>query len=422
MMNFRKQAFWIKDRLTGNKVRKHYLDIKNGINKPINEDDLNALLKHAIKNTGFYSELDNDSALTDFPVINKNTIKQNFDGFLAKNYKNKKLHVMSTSGSTGTPLKSYQDKRKRSRVIAEIIIFNKLAKQEFGEKFIFFRVWNDQNKKSLLVRKLQNIECINILKLNKDVFEDTLKTLEHKKPSSCLGYASTYEHLLNYVVKNDINTNFPKLKSIITGSEVMQIDLKKRFKQKFKCNVYDRYSNQENGIIAQTKDCSELFMVNHPSYLVEILKEDSDDLAVEGEVGRIVITDLFNYAMPFIRYDTGDLAIRVGNERFSKHIKSVQGRQVDVIYNTSGETLTPHTLNVYMWKFNKLNQYQFIQESKNEYTLKVSDPDNNYSDEDFIEHLKSIFGNDAKIHIEYVDNIPVLSSGKFKKTICNYKP
>src|SRR5690606_21640704 len=136
-----------------------------------------------------------------------------------------------------------------NRVIAELIFFNQLAKQELGRKFIFFRVWNAHNKKSLLIRLLQNIECINILKLNEDVFRETLKVLKYKKPSSCLGYASTYEHLLNYVIKHEINTNFPKLKSIITSSEVMQTDIKKSFKQQFKCEVYDRYSNQENGII-----------------------------------------------------------------------------------------------------------------------------------------------------------------------------
>lgn len=329
---------------------------------------------------------------------------------------------MSTSGSTGTPFRSYQNKEKRNRVIAELIYLNEKALLDLGEKFIYFRVWNENNRKTWLVRFIQNIECVNILRLNKTVFDDTLNILKNKKISSSLAYASTYEHLLSYVLKNNIEVDLPKLKSVITSSEVMPISIKQALKTTFDCNVYDRYSNQENGIIAQSEDCSDLFLINHPSYLVEILKEDSDDLAEDGEIGRIVITDLFNYSMPFIRYDTGDLAIKIGEERFSKYVRSVQGRQVDVIYDTSGEVLTPHTLSVYMWKFDKISQYQFIQESKNEYILKVSDSGNNYSDKDFIEHLKPIFGHDAKIYVEFVNSIPVLSSGKFKKTICNYTP
>ena len=422
MTNLRKHIFWLKDRVMGNNIKVHYDDIKNNMDNPIRTESLDKLLAHATQNCSFYSHLTVNAHLNDFPVINKNIIKENFDSILVGQYKTENLHTMSTSGSTGTPFKSYQNKEKRNRVIAELIYLNEKAQLDLGEKFIYFRVWNENNRKKWLVRFIQNIECVNILRLNKKVFDDTLNILKNKKVSSSLAYASTYEHLLSYVLKNNIEVDLPKFKSVITSSEVMPTSIKQALKTTFGCNVYDRYSNQENGIIAQSEDCSDLFLVNYPSYLIEILKEDSDDLAEDGEIGRIVITDLFNYSMPFIRYDTGDLAIKIGKERFSKYVRSIQGRQVDVIYDTSGEVLTPHTLSVYMWKFDKISQYQFIQESKNEYILKVSDSFNNYSDKNFIEHLKPIFGHDAKIYIEFVNNIPVLSSGKFKKTICNYTP
>lgn len=422
MLNWRKKIFWIKDSLLGGGVKSHYLDIKKNIDLSVNTDNLDKLLTHAVHNCSFYSSIAQSRHIEDFPVVNKNIIKDNFEQIIARGYDIKKLHAMSTSGSTGTPFKSYQNKEKRNRVIAELIFLNEKALLDLGEKFIYFRVWNENNRKTWLVRFIQNIVCVNILRLNKTVFDNTLNILKNKKVSSSLAYASTYEHLLSYVLKNNIEVDLPKLKSVITSSEVMPISIKQALKTTFDCNVYDRYSNQENGIIAQSEDCSDVFLINHPSYLVEILKEDSNDLAEDGEIGRIVITDLFNYSMPFIRYDTGDLAIKIGEERFSKYVRSVQGRQVDVIYDTSGEVLTPHTLSVYMWKFNKINQYQFIQESKNEYILKVSDSGNSYSDKDFIEHLKPIFGHDANIYVEFVNSIPVLSSGKFKKTICNYTP
>ena len=124
-----------------------------------------------------------------------------------------------------------------------------------------------------------------------------------------------------------------------------------------------------------------------------------------------------------IRYDTGDLAIK-GDEKegWTTVIKSIQGRRVDVIYDTYGRRLTAHTWSVYMWKYDKLKQYQFIQNGEFDYTLKLNGAENIYDDNEIKSYLREILGNKAKITIEHVSGIPVLASGKFKKTICNYTP
>nr|WP_299037616.1 hypothetical protein [uncultured Psychrobacter sp.] len=423
MINLRKHIFWMKDKLFRDEIKDHYLDIKNNINGTISTTNINLLLKHVINNSRYYKNLSPNSKLEDFPVINKNIIKNNLNDLIADGHDIQHLHTMSTSGSTGTPFKSYQDKRKRNRVIAEIIYFNQLARQELGDKFIYFRVWNKHNNKSLASKVMQNIECIDILKLDDSVFSKTVKMIKKDRHlKSCLGYATTYEHLLRYMIRNSININPANLASVITSSEVMPLETKLKLKEKLNCEIYDRYSNQENGIIAQSKDCSDLFLVNYPSYIVEILKEDCDLQARDGEIGRIVITDLYNYAMPYIRYDTGDLAIKVGDDQFCKFIKAVQGRKVDVFYNTDGQILTPHSITNYMWEFDKLSQYQFIQESKTGYVLKVSGAENIYTEYDFIKVLRPILGENSSIKVEFVNTIPVLSSGKFKKNICLYDP
>ncbi len=50
--------------------------------------------------------------------------------------------------------------------------------------------------------------------------------------------------------------------------------------------------------------------------MVKILKPDDDKLIQESEIGRIVITVLYNYSMPMIRYDTGD----IGKHKFKKRL------------------------------------------------------------------------------------------------------
>ena len=212
-------------------------------------------------------------------------------------------------------------------------------------------------------------------------------------------------------------------KTLFTSSEVLSLEMKQQIIDIMGCQILDRYSNEENGFLAQTGNNSDVFEVNVASFFIEILKLNSDEPAEIGELGRIVVTDLFGYAVPLIRYDTGDLAIKAEEkEGWTTKLKTIQGRQVDVIYDTSGSRLTAHTWSVYMWKFDKLKQYQFIQNTAKSYTLKVNGAEGIYTDEEFITHLKSILGADADIVIEHVDGIPALSSGKFKKTICNYKP
>ena len=75
-----------------------------------------------------------------------------------------------------------------------------------------------------------------------------------------------------------------------------------------------------------------------------------------------------------------------------------------------------------MWKYDKLKQYQFIQEGQKEYLLKLNGAEGIYDDEEIQEYLKTVLGNDAEIKIEHVTGIPVLASGKFKKTVCHYHP
>lgn len=271
---------------------------------------------------------------------------------------------------------------------------------------------------------MQNLTPINILHLDDETLENIRQRLKQKPYiNSCLAYASTYEHLVRYLRSQGDTPDMFHTTAFVSGSEVLSMEMKKKIKETVGCKVIDRYSNEENGFLAQTGDCSEEFRVNIASFKIEILKQDSDEPVKIGEVGRVVVTDLYSFAVPLIRYDTGDLAIK-GAEKdgWTTVLHSIQGRRVDMIYDTEGRKLTAHTWSVYMWKYEKLKQYQFIQEGKKQYTLKLNGAEGVYDDEEISTYLKTILGKDAEITIQHVDGIPVLASGKFKKTVCNYQP
>lgn len=418
-MNWRWYLFWLMDFLRGGKIHKAYKDIKrcyyNGNNHI--EKDVSNLLEHARKTTKFYSQY-TQNKIEDFPVMNKRMIIENYEEIKSSKYIGKKLHKMSTSGSTGTPFTVVQDKIKRSRVIAEVLFFGKICGYTFGQRQVFFRVWVNSVKKSKLKQFLQNMITEDISNLDSDKMEQIKEILtKDKKIKNILSYSSTMGQVSKYLLEKGLTPKNFSVKSIICGSELLQDETRNNLKKVFNSNIVSRYANEENGILGQECIEKQEFHLNTSSYYFEFLKLDEDKKAEKGELARIVITDLYNYALPMIRYDTGDLAI-VGDAtcdiKVNAVIKEIFGRKVDLIYNTEGQALSPHAITNNMWNTQNIKQFKFTQISKDEYVILLNVEKNfdKEQEKEIKEKFIKILGNNAKIKIEYTDEIPVLASGK----------
>jgi len=422
----RNRGFWTIDWLKGRTVRKHYIDIKNTMQRKENvnkaRESLQSLLTHATQNCSFYAPFAN-TPISEFPIIDKDLIRSRHSEFLAKPFVTAKLHRMSTSGSTGTPFSVVQNYEKRSRVLAEIVYFGELCGYTIGQRYAFIRSWNSQSRKSPLESFLQNLIAIDTSRLDEESLETMRSLLKRDKRLSCiLGYASSLDLLAQHLLeKGETPESFKRMKVVISGSEILSDKARRNLKRVFGCNVVSRYSNQENGLIAQEVS-DNVFLINRASYYLEFLKPNSNEHARPGELSRIVLTDLFNYAMPMIRYDTGDLAIFDEHPDYGRVITSIEGRVRDFFYDTQDRLLSPSAITVQMWKFDRLRQFQFIQDGRAKYLLKVNGARGVYEDDDFIEVIENIVGKKANITIEHVDGIPQLQSGKFRQVICNYRP
>lgn len=422
----RNRGFWTIDWLKGRTVRKHYIDIKNTMQRKENvnkaRESLQSLLTHATQNCSFYAPFAN-TPISEFPIIDKDLIRSRHSEFLAKPFVTAKLHRMSTSGSTGTPFSVVQNYEKRSRVLAEIVYVGELCGYTIGQRYAFIRSWNSQSRKSPLESFLQNLIAIDTSRLDEESLETMRSLLKRDKRLSCiLGYASSLDLLAQHLLeKGETPESFKRMKVVISGSEILSDKARRNLKRVFGCNVVSRYSNQENGLIAQEVS-DNVFLINRASYYLEFLKPNSNEHARPGELSRIVLTDLFNYAMPMIRYDTGDLAIFDEHPDYGRVITSIEGRVRDFFYDTQDRLLSPSAITVQMWKFDRLRQFQFIQDGRAKYLLKVNGARGVYEDDDFIEVIENIVGKNANITIEHVDGIPQLQSGKFRQVICNYRP
>lgn len=426
LMNYlRKKAFWTLDKLRGQQIKRGYRSIKKidlmdssdpYIKKYQNKVWLE-LKNHACNTTEFYKEF-RDKNFIEFPVISKNDIKENQGKFMSRKFSQDDLIQMSTSGSTGTPFVCYQDVNKKKRVNAEIIYYSEKVGYEVGKNLSYIRTVVKQNKKSEFRQFLQNQTLLQCEKLNDEGIRELIRKLEEVSKNgsiTLLAYASTYTTIKDYAKRNGIKS-FANchIGGVISGSEMLYDSTREAIKKLFKTEVISRYSNEENGVIGQDEGINNNFTVNEADYLVEILDDDGQRVP-DGTLGRIVVTDFFNYAMPMIRYDTGDMGAivtKLVNGREKKVICNFSGRKVDLIYDTSSNALSPHVITNAMWSFPDIKQFQFIQKGKNNYLLKLNLDGNFQRSAEIIETLKNILGDKACIDIEKVEEIPVLASGK----------
>lgn len=409
--------FWNEDRKNGSVIKNQYDEIKEILNKYDKtwiEKQLRKIKNHAIHNTEFYKNFKVDD---EFPVVNKSIIIDNYNSMLATSGFDYPTHVSSTSGSTGIPFKVIQDMRKRKRTIADLKVMGELADYKTHEKMVFFRALHGKLRSPEQENK-ENIYYIDCADLSSNGLNRMYCEITKRKPLCLLSYASTLVELAKYIVSEKLEKL--NLKSVITIGEGISEENRQLLSDVFNCKVYRRYSDMELGILAQDNGNGGDYILNYGSYYFECLKIDSDNPADNGEIGRIVVTDLFNLAQPMIRYDTGDLGIMQTLKSGEKILKEIYGRMRDAVYSVNGTIISPAKISVSMWGVSGIKQWQFIQKSKFEYTLKLNaDINNDYSE--IINTLKLLLGESAEINIDFVDDIPVLSSNKRRSIICEWK-
>jgi phenylacetate-CoA ligase len=255
-------------------------------------------------------------------------------------------------------------------------------------------------------------------------FEMSETTLRHHmgrlsrfKPVLIDGYAESLNFLAYYIRQHGLKNIHAK--GIISSAQVLPERSREIIEQEFGCGVFDKYGSREFSGIAYESDAHDGHLVVAENYVVEILKDGRP--AAPGEIGEVVITDLNNFCMPFIRYRLGDLAAAMDNSRPSPcgrglpRIGRIEGRVQAIIFGTNG-AFVPGSLFGHLFKdFDHIvSQYQVIQEKLGEIQLKVVKAQR-FTEDGFAEvvgQLQRFLGADMKVNIEYVQSIPLGRTGK----------
>ena len=436
---FLRYRFWLLDLTKGSPVRKQYNEVKyidthsKEACTPLINSKLHSLLEYAHENCPFYSKIASFD-LKDYPVMNKMSLIENMSQIRVKDEvipgQQGEVHVQRTSGSTGVPLAVAQDTLKRQRRIAELKYFGKIVGFTTHDKLVHLRTWNKWQNKTSKQIKTENIIPFDINKFGPEELEELCNILVNEKVVCIRGYSTTISNLACYIKNSSKNWVFPHLKIIIAGGEALYDEVRQLVKDTLRCEIISQYADEECGILAQeripTMDKDNVMYFNNSSYIFEVLKLESDEPVKYGEVGRIVITDLHNYACPMIRYDCGDTCVLGAPNEYSNGypiIEKLYGRRFDLTYSTDGKAISPLTYGRTLKNFDSVAQWQFVQLDEKKYELRLMLKKDCAIDSlnEANKLFQDILGEDADFRMIEVNDIPVLASGKRKPVINEWK-
>lgn len=248
-----------------------------------------------------------------------------------------------------------------------------------------------------------------------------------EQPGYILSHASMLSGLVEHFAKLGLRPQgLLQLRSI---GEMMSGDLRERCRQVLGVPVVDLYSCQEGGYLASQCPDHEHYHVQSENVLLEVL--DANGRACgPGEVGRVVITALHNFATPLIRYEVGDWA-EVGPPcpcgRGLPVLSRVLGRHRNLLTLPSGEQRWPrlgYDELATIPQLRHVGRLQMIQTSLEEIDVRMlaSTPLNEEQRAALTAIVQRNLGYPFRLRFEYVDEIRNPANGKLEEFISRLQP
>ena len=362
------------------------------------------------------------SDLQRLPYLTKDDVRENLEkGLLSSVIKPKHSHRINTSGSTGRPFTIFADRAQLEVRFASTIRALEWTGWRFGDRQA--RLWHQtlgmsptqviRERIDAWFMKRLFIPAFEISPGNIETFVDQIRS---HKPVLVDGYAESLNFLASYVRAGNLPGFSPK--AIMSSAQALPQNTREIIERGFDTKVFDKYGSREFSGIAYECSAHQHHHVVDECYILELLVDGRP--AQPGEVGEIVITDLFNRATPMIRYRIGDLALAVDQTipcpcgRSHSRIGEIEGRTQAIVHCANGSWL-PGTFFAHFFKDYEtdIRFFQIEQSKKGEFNLKVvkNETFTDKSMRSIIEQLRDYVGETA-IEVQYVDEIPLVRTGK----------
>jgi phenylacetate-CoA ligase len=310
--------------------------------------------------------------LEKLPILTKSQIKEKAGSFISRKSTSNAVHG-STGGSTGVPLKYKMSPECYCRGVALLLRGWGFAGYRLGDRLAVIAGSSLMSNRETLKEKLRdlllNFHHYSSYGTDSEMLKKYLTHMEEWQPSYLRGYASSLYMLAKHVQQRGITVRFP-LKGVFSTAEVLSLGQREQIEKVFHVKVFDNYGLHDGGVSAFECGAHNGMHIDYERAILQTV--DDNGKVIAGKMGKIVATSLYNFAMPFIRYDTGDLGVidegrcSCGNER--PLLKRVYGRTTDFL-KLNGKIIGSPVLTVLMGNVDVEN-YQIIQKDVNEIDIR----------------------------------------------------
>ena len=375
------------------------------------QERLRKLFIHAATEVPFYCDWFHDhpldphtATLHQLPIISKSIMRQEgINRFTTKQFPKKERITSRSGGSTGEPFTFYETKLSYSVNMAAKLRTWYQAGYQMGD--CYMKITNGKRPSKL--KELQDIanNCIYVpfYSITNDTMKAILDGIEQKKPKYIRSYPSPLYLLARY--RNEHPDYHFTPRHIFTTGSTLPEDYRNEIEKAFECDVVDSYSCEGTPNTYETPAHNGYNITGYYG-IIEVL--DDDDHPIKDGIGRVVSTDLWNLAHPFIRYDTQDL-VEVKDGRIIR----IMGRQCETLLEANGKMLTVHNFTHYFAdNFPSVDGWQIVIQKDGNIRFRLV-VNSLYTPDDgqrIVQHWSPIIG--RAVVIELVDKLPLMDNNK----------
>lgn len=392
------------------------------------DERLACLIAHAYNNVPYYQRVMHERGLRPadivcvndlikLPILAKSIVRQEREALISQNIDPQRIKLNSTGGTTGEPLQYYGDWEAWSADLACLYRGWGFAGYRPGDRMATLAgsslVPDQRTSLTQRIRlRLERNLPLSVIALSADRSREYAGQLAAFRPQYLRGYPTALYVFARHV--RSMNLKLPGFKAAFTTAEVLQPQHRTVIEEVLNCPVFDGYGCRDGGANAMECDHHRGMHLSPERAIVEFL----DDAGNRTSGGRMILTDLFNYSMPFIRYEVDDVG-ELGQTLCScgrglPLLARLEGRTTDILTFGNGTTLSGPAATLIFRKTSFL-QYHLCQ--KNRYTLIVryvpGDPERNNVDVGETHRLlQHHLGPEISVQFEQVDDIPPTNAGK----------
>lgn len=421
----------IKESFLFNKIYKKLIQSQFYTQEQLEElqnKQLKKLIKHCYKNVPYYKELfkslnlkpediQTKEDLKKLPCLDKYKVRDNYNKLISKTAIRPLCYVGTTGGTTGTPGKFLRD-------IYSIIFETAIAQR-------FYRHFGDNGLKRVTLRENviippQQIKppfweynqakdelIMSPYHLSKENAPYYVQKIIEFNPQILYLQPSTASILAEFFKNIEHNLN---LKTIFTSSENLYDEKRKFIENVFKTQIHDWYGQAER--VAAIGQCEKnTYHIIEDYSIVELLEVDGNY--------EICGTSLYNFAMPLLRYKTGDFVVPQENKcscgRHFREVKNIQGR--DIFYILTPEQKKIMNIEIINMDVFNVIETQYIQKKLDELIINVvtNDRFNENDRKKLIQNVAQYISPNIKATVNQISYIPRSPSGKFINVIREFK-